>query len=555
MIDELHITALGVIEDVTLRLSPGLTVVTGETGAGKTMVVTALQLLLGARADTTLVRAGHERALVEARIRPAPSTARDWIEGDDELVVSREIAAEGRSRVRIDGRLATVTALTEILGAVVEVHAQHEHVELARPERQRTLLDRFAGAAHGRILDRYQEAYSRWQDTAQRLEALRERARDRAREIDRLEFEVDEINRAALDPEVDVHLDDELELLEHGEELVLAAQEAAAALGSEGAGEPLGRTVQALRRVHVSDRQLADVRDRAEALVAEATELARDVRALAERIEVDPEHLEELRERSRLIAQLQRKYGDDVAGILGYAEEARLRLSTLKAETDEVETLLAQLEASEHEVRSLIDDLRRGRLVAADALAPAVDVHLAALGMPAAHFEVDVAEADAPGPHGGDRITFLLAPNPGDPPRPLGRAASGGERSRVALALEVALADVVEADVLVFDEVDAGVGGATAMAVGEKLARLAAGAAGRQVLCVTHLAQLAAFADVHHVVEKGLDGGRAVTTAREVHRDDRAAELSRMLGGHADRAEGLEHARVLLEEAAARRAG
>ncbi len=559
VIEALHIRGLGVIEEAELDLAPGLTVVTGETGAGKTMVVTALELLLGARADATLVRRGSDAAFAEAVVSPPPAEAAEWLtDGEDELIVSREIPADGRSRARIAGRLAPVSALAEVLGRHVEVHGQHEHVRLGRPEVQRALLDRHAGEPHGRTLAAYRDAHAAWRELADRRARLDADARERARELDRLRFEVREIDAAQLDPLADGDLDREIDVLANAEALQLGAAEAAAALGGDGAQEPIGTALQALRRLDVDDPALAQLRDRATALAAEASELARDVRDYGESVEVAPERLGELQERKQLIAHLTRKYGADVDEVLAYGEEAAARLAELEAEEADAGDLDVRVAAAHERMDELAEDVRRGRRSAAEQLAAVVDRHLADLGMPHGRFSVavDPLEGGELAADGGDRVTFLLAPNPGEDALPLARAASGGERSRVSLAVEVALADVDDASVLVFDEVDAGIGGATAMAVGEKLARLAAGRDGRprQVLCVTHLAQLAAFADVHHVVEKGLRDGRTVTTARPVGDHERVAELSRMLGGDPEATAGVEHARELLDTARSRRA-
>jgi DNA repair protein RecN (Recombination protein N) len=553
VIDELHIRELGVIEDATLRLAPGLTVVTGETGAGKTMVVTALQLLLGARADTTLVRAGADAALVEAVVEPAPPEASEWTDADQELFVSRELPADGRSRARINGRLAPVSALAEVLGRQVEVHAQHEHARLGRVEVQRELLDRYAGQPHERTLTAYRRAHADWRELVGRLERLESDARERAREIDRLRFEVEEIDAAELDQAEDTALAGEIDRLAHADELRTSTMHAAAALGAEGAQDPLGVALDALRRAPVDEPELDALRERAGGLAAEASELASDVRAYAEGVEADPQRLAQLQERQRLVTSLTRKYGPEVSDVLASAETARQRLGDLEAEEADAGDLEERAAKAYARASDLAADLRRSRRAAAEQLAEVVDGHLADLGMPHARFTAEVEEADTLATHGGDRIRFLLAPNPGEPARELARAASGGERSRVSLAVEVALADVDDASVLVFDEVDAGIGGATAMAVGEKLGRLAGDR--RQVLCVTHLAQLAAFADVHHVVEKGLRGGRTATTTRQVAEADRVAELSRMLGGDPEATAGVQHARELLDTARERRAG
>ncbi|MEX1179189.1 MAG: DNA repair protein RecN [Nitriliruptor sp.] len=558
MLEELAIANLGVIEQATLELAPGLTVVTGETGAGKTMVVTALELLLGARADSSLVRSGATSAVASAVVRPVPPGAAAWVDDEvDELVVSRELRAEGRSRARVAGSLAPVSALAEVLGRHVEVHAQHEHVRLVRPDVQRALLDRSAGAPHARTLERYRELHRSWRELVRRREEVATGTRERARELDRLRAEVAEIDAAGLDRDADTSIDRDLEVLANAEDLQRASAEAAEALGADGAGEPIGTAVAALRRVAVDDPVLAELTARAESLAAEITELAVDVRTYGEDVDGDAARLATLQERKSVIQALTRKYGPDVAAILDYAAEARARLAELEAAEADAGDLDDRVAAARAELDGVAADVTRGRQHAGEALARAVDGHLADLGMPHARFTVAVEPVEGePATDGADRTTFLLAANPGEPARPLGTAASGGERSRVSLAVEVALADVDDIAVLVFDEVDAGIGGATAMAVGEKLARLSLGAEGRprQVLCVTHLAQLAAFADVHHVVEKGLRDGRTVTTTRRVAEEDRVAELSRMLGGEATADAGLEHARVLLEQARERRA-
>ncbi len=561
MIDELHIMGLGVIEDVTLRLAPGLTVITGETGAGKTMLVAALQLLLGSRADATLLRGGVEAAVVEARMAPVPSTAvtEGWLDqGETELVVAREIVARdegGRSRVRIGRQLAPVSALASVLGPWVEVHAQGEQVRLSQPQTQRALLDRYAGATHAATLAAYEQTYRAWQEARRLLHDLASADRERARELDRLRHEVAEIERAAPAPGEDLAIREELDRLEHAEGLALAASEAAASLDEEGAGGPLGVAVGALRRAGGHDRSLEVLRNRAEALAAEAADLRSSLRDYAEMVEAAPQRLEELRRRQQTFAELQRKYGRDLAEVLAYAEQARNRLDRLERQERESGELEQRVADLSRQMEYLCGELRVGRKRSGDRLTAAVRRHLADLAMPHAAFSVRIEDAEAPGPSGGDRVSFELAANPGEPARPLAQAASGGERSRVALAVKAALVEVDDARVLVFDEVDAGVGGATALAVGEKLARLsqASGRHGerRQVLCVTHLAHLAAFADVHHVVEKTVRGGRTVATARQVSDDDRAVELARMLSGRATRT-GLEHARDLLAEAARR---
>ncbi|MGM0818817.1 MAG: DNA repair protein RecN [Actinomycetota bacterium] len=547
-LDELHIRDVGVIADVTVELDDGLNVLTGETGAGKTMVVAALELLLGARADTDQVRAGAERALVEGRLSPPPPAAEGWVDPDEtELVVSREVGG-ARSRARLGGRLAPASALAEVLGEVVEVHGQSDAQRLSAPGVQRELLDRSGGAPLAEAKAAYGEAYHRWRAADAELRELVEGERDRAREIDRLRFELDEIDAVAPEAGEEEALDAELARLEHAETLSEAARGAAAALTDDGgARDALGAAVATLRGRAGIDGELDALAERLDGLAAEVQDAGFELASYAEAVELDPARLEALRERRAALAGLCRKYGPDAEGVAAYAEEARARLAALEggdarsaALAEEVDVLLgARDEAAER--------LRAARIEAGGRLAEAVGGHLADLAMADATMSVEVA-ATEPAVHGADRVTFLLAANAGSPPLPLAKAASGGERSRVALAVRLALADADATPVLVFDEVDAGVGGATALAVGEKLARLARG---RQVLCVTHLAQLAAHADCHLVVDKRAEGERTEATVRRVGERERVTELSRMLSGDPDSAAAGTHAAELLASARA----
>jgi len=551
-IEELRVRGLGVIEDVSLVLAPGLTVVTGETGAGKTLIVTALQLLLGVRADASLVRAGDPAALIEARVVPVPLTAGDWAsEGDDELVVAREIPSDGRSRARIGGRLAPASALDDVLGTLVDVHTQGEHARLARADVQRTLLDRAAGDAHLADVSAYRAVHAAWREAQRELDRLTASASEQEREADRLAYEIDEIDRAGLDADTDARLDEAVRVLENADALAGGAVTAAAALGSEGSGETVGAALAALRPQRGTDPALDELLTRLEDVAAEMTDLAGSLRGYAERVDHDPERLASLRERQHLVRSLERKYGNGVAAILEYAAGARDRRAALTASADRSGELDADIARLGAEVIDRAQRLRATRTAAAAVLSRDVERHLAELGMPQARVDVAVTATEVQGADGADAISLQLAPNPGEPMRPLASAASGGERSRAALAIEVALADADETPVLVFDEVDAGVGGATALAVGEKLSRLAVD---RQVLVVTHLAQLAAFADVHHVVEKGIAGGRTVTTVRRVADSARADEIARMLSGSSGDA-ARSHALELLADADRRRAG
>ena len=552
MLVELRIRDVGVIDDVTIDLPAGLTVLTGETGAGKTMVVSALQLLLGGRADADRIRADADAAVVEARLVPPPAAAAEWLEdGEDELVVSRQVAAAAttRSKARINGRMAPVAALAACLGAAVELHGQNDSARLGTPAVQRDLLDRYGGASLRAALTAYRDVFDRWRAATRELTGLRANAQERAREADRLRFELSEIDAAA-PVAADAGLPVELQRLEHAESLVQGAAAAGAALTDDGgARDGLGAALAALRAVEGVDPTLDALRERAESLAVEAQELGIDLAGYASQLELDPARLDALRDRHAALVRLTRKYGDaapgalDLDGIDAYARLARIQLEDVEGTDERIGELDAAVAGLAAQLEQAARALRAERCSAGERLVAAVQAHLAELGMAAARMDVAV-EAAEPAPHGADDVTFLLAANTGEPALALAKGASGGERSRVALALRVALADADDTPVLVFDEVDAGIGGETALAVGRKLARLAQG---RQVLCVTHLAQLAAFADAHFVVEKSETAGRTVAALRRVEDAQRVSELSRMLSGTPDSPNAVRHAAELLD--------
>ena len=561
VLTELRIRNVGVIDDVTLTFGPGLNVLTGETGAGKTMVVSALELLLGARADADRVRSGAGTAVVEGALRPPPAAAAEWLdEGDDELIVAREVATGGdssaRSKARLGGRMAPVSALAACVGAAVELHGQSDTSRLATPGVQRELLDRFGGEALSQAAGEYQRCFTEWSAAVRDVESLRGSARDRVREADRLRFELDEIDAVSPAPEEDVELASDLARLEHAEVLTTAASAAAASLIEDGgARDALAAAGSALQSGAGHDAELDALAARVASLTSEAQDIGLDLRGYVMGLDVDPARLELLRDRSAALVRLSRKYGEtaaggiDVEGVLAYARTARSELEVLDSGDERLAALEADLARLAETLDGAAQELRKERQLAGERLAAAVGEHLAELAMAGARLQVDV-EPTAPGTSGADKITFLLAANTGEPALPLSKAASGGERSRVALALRLALADADHTPVLVFDEVDAGIGGATANAVGRKLAKLAEG---RQVLCVTHLPQLAAYADTHFSVSKRQSGQRTAATVVELDEPARVEELSRMLSGMPDSVVAIDHAAELLATARATR--
>ncbi|HEY3096892.1 MAG TPA: DNA repair protein RecN [Acidimicrobiia bacterium] len=531
MLIELHVADLGIVADLKLVLGPGLTAITGETGAGKTLLVEALELLVGGRADTTLIRDGASEARVEGRFLDPVS--------EEEAVLARILPLEGRSRAYVDGRLATVAELAEVGTRFVDLHGQHAHQSLLAPAVQRGALDHFAGPAAADPLAEYRAARAEQGRIDADLAALGGDERSRAREIDLLRFQIDEIEAAGLDDESeDVALEAEEALLADA----IAHREALAA--AYGAVESSALDAVGAAATALSGRSpFAQLGERLRAAQAELAELARELRVARDSIEDDPDRLETVRARRRLLRELTRKYGETLADVRAYGIETTRRLAELEGYETRAAELEAESRAARQRAASAASSLSQARLAAAGGLADAITPHLQELAMPSATFEV-VVEAAEPTDDGADRVTFLLSANPGEPSRPLARVASGGELSRAMLAARVVLSEAPPT--LVFDEIDAGIGGEAGAAVGRLLADLA----GRhQVLVVTHLAQVAAFADAQIVVEKREQGKRTVASAQGVAGEERIHELSRMLAGVGESAHARSHAGELLDAA------
>jgi DNA repair protein RecN (Recombination protein N) len=570
---ELRIRGLGAIDDVTLELGSGLTVVTGETGAGKTMVVTGLTLLFGGRADPGRVRA-NGRAGVEGRLllppdSPAWERAADaGADPDDDgsLILARTVSAEGRSRAFLGGRSVPVGVISELAEGLLAVHGQTDQLRLSRPAEQRRALDRYAGAAHLALLDRYREAHQRWRQLAADLERRRSQARELAQAADVLQHGLKEIAAVQPEPGEDESLDTQARRLSDADALRAAADEARLALVGDVTGDLVGGELpqDATAALATAERALAGSDDPTLVLLAQdladavavVSDVAAQLAGYVADLDADPGRLAEVLDRRAVITALVRKYADPgagLAGVLAWAEDAQRRLSELDVSDDALEKLSAERDAARAEVDELGAQVSAGRRAAAEGFAADVGRELAGLAMKSAtvSFSID-SHSDEPGPEGIDEVALLLAAHPGAPPRPVQKGASGGELSRVMLAIEVVFAGADPVPVMVFDEVDAGVGGQAAGEIGRRLARLARD---HQVVVVTHLAQVAAFADTHLVVDKSPDTGAGVTATdiRSVAGEDRVRELARMLSGLTDSDTGQAHARELLSVAAAAR--
>lgn len=550
MLRELRVRNLAVIEALVVPLAPGLNVLTGETGAGKSILLDALLLVRGARAQSDVIRAGAESAVVEAvfEVEANGSAAGALAEAglaaeDGQVVIRRELTRAGRHRAFVNDSPVTVALLERLGDHLVEIHGQHEHQRLLDPARQLDLLDRFAGTEDLRA--RVAELHAKDRTARGELERTRSFERDRAQREDLLRFQVGELDAARLRPGEEDELRAERRRLQHAERLLAAVAEATAQLDGE-SGSALVRLARASRTVHDLGRldpAFGAPAEPLESAAVQVEEALRMLRALRDSLDVEPGRLEAIDERLDVLTRLKRKYGDTETAMLAFRETAAAELQRLARH----EEVLAEQERQEADLRaeltSAASTLSERRQAAARRLQARAEREIRTLGMERADFLVVVEPggADEVSARGWDRVEFRLSANPGEEPKSLGRVASGGELSRTMLALRTVLAAADGVRTMVFDEVDAGIGGLVAGVVAD---RLAAVAAGRQVLCVTHLAQIAARADHHLHVSKSVQRGRTRAAVTALTGEARVAELARMLGGETRTALG--HARELL---------
>ena len=529
MLEELRIQNLGVIEELSLVLPSGSIAVTGETGAGKTMVVGAIQLLMGGRAEPDMVRIGAAEAVVEGRF-----VDRDGVE----LVARRVIPAEGRSRAYLDGALATASVLADRIGDLVDLHGQHSQQSLLRPATQRAALDRFAEVDPAPL----REARADIAAIDAALADLGGDATERARQIDLLRYQLAEVVDAQLsDPEEDSALQAREARLANAFDDELAAGQAGDLLGSDGpAADALGRAAAIL----ADSEPFNEITVRVQGLQEELSDIGSDLRAIREQIIDDPEARQAVRERLQRLVELRRKYGPTLTHVIEYGQGLQEQLDQLESHEEQVQALTDRRQLAERQLAEVSEKVLKQRRKAAIPLSKAVQTELAKLAMPQANVQVDV-EGDA-----GDDVAMLLAPNPGLPMLPVGKNASGGELSRTMLALRLVLAG--GPPIKIFDEVDAGIGGETARAVGEALSSLGAGG---QVFVVTHLAQVASYADNHVLIDKSTKKGSTSSQARVLSEDERVIEVSRMLSGSPDSTSAQEHAEELLAATSSSRGG
>lgn len=569
MLSEIDVRNYALIERLSLRFGNGFNVLTGETGAGKSLVIDCVGLVIGGRASSESVRAGCDSAVVEAvfNISDVPDVEALLLEQgidpepDGTLIVTREVSRQGRSRCRLNGRIVTLTALSAIGERLVDIYGQHEYQSLARPSRHIGLLDAFGGARLEQVRDSVRQLYEEWRECEEELAELRQHARERAQRADLLAFQVNEIESANLEPGEDVHLVAEQTVLANAERLYDAVVRAYSLIYESSypdiasARDMLGEALEELDNASRIDGTLTSLAESLSALCDHTTEISRALREYRDSIEFDPERLAEVEERLSAISRLKRKYGDSLADVIDHGQLAREELESMTGAGRRVDELEGRSAALSEELGNCASKLSAMRCEIAAELEKEVSRELRDLSMPHAVFKVDVGRKrdgheivvdGTPvviGPDGFDNVEFLFSANPGEEPRPLARIASGGEMSRVMLAIKSVLAVADAMPTMVFDEVDAGIGGEAAIAVASKLANIGKV---RQVLAVTHLPQIAAVADNHYAVSKLERSGRMEVTVEKLDIEERVTEVARMLAGEAPSSVTVAHAREML---------
>ena len=566
MIEEIYIRDLGVIQEARLPFGKGLTVITGETGAGKTMVLSALGLLLGERADSAAIRRGQDQTFVEGRWLLKPDSAAIQLIHDagaeledGELILNRSVSNEGRSRASVSGRSTPVGLLTELAEHLVVVHGQSDQIRLKSAVAQREALDQFGGSELASALNAYQLTYQAWRELTQRLADLKASLDARAAEAEELRSAVDELEK--LDPRAgeDVELAEKAERLNNLEILRAAAAVAHEALSSEGFTDSpdalglVGQARRSLEQVSNHDPELGRLAESLKEIGVQLVEASGEISSYLASLDLEGAgEINQIQERRAALTAALRKYGPTLDDVIAYRGSASDRLLELDSSSETIDQLGVEYESLSEVLKTQADELTAIRTRAAGRLAELVTAELKELAMGGASLVVDVAYADAYGPFGQDAVSIQLSSYPGAEPRPLGKGASGGELSRIMLAIEVVLAETQQAPTFIFDEVDAGVGGAAAIEVGRRLAMLAQRA---QVIVVTHLAQVAAYANAHLRVLKTSSTEFTATDVVALDALSRIEELARMLSGLSDSESGVAHAAELRDRALAEFAG
>ena len=571
MINDLRIQNIGVIEDVSLEMSAGFTVLTGETGAGKTMILTAFQMVIGEKVDNNLVRANEKTAVVEAFIQvPNDKNIRARLEELDIAIedggtqLSRTIAREGRGKIILGGRSVPSATLEEITQSSITIHGQGDQVLLNKPNYQRELIDQFAGQEHLKMLQNYQELYAKYVETRKRLEELNKAGSQNALRISQLQESLKELTEANLEIDEEITITERINLINNSEDIFesLALADKLLNGGEDSSGSissQISSARKALDAAAAKSDRIASLRDQISNLEAEISNVASDVNRDLSSLDRDPATIDKLESRRALIKKMLTKYGPT-------SKDALANIQIFQNQLLDIEDLPAAIENVEKEIKTILKDLSQKaqilhdtRIESALNISKAIEKELTSLSIPNAKFQVSVETNDDPqglkitisgkdhlllfDNHGVNQISFEFSANPGQPLRPITKVASGGEMSRIMLAVELVFSQNVAAKTMIFDEVDAGIGGAAAIEVGKRLKALAQH---HQIVVVTHLPQVAAFADKHLKVEKSATGNVTTSSVTELDQNARVTEIARMMAGIEDSASALEHARELL---------
>jgi DNA repair protein RecN (Recombination protein N) len=534
MLTELNIKNFAIIDSLNITFEKGFNVLTGETGAGKSIIVDAVDLVLGGRASLEMIRSGCDEAVVEAAFDisdvkgVSEKLGEMGIEKDDNLVIKRTLSASGKNKVFINGSMATIAMLSDVGEFLVDIHGQHEHQTLMKVERHIDVLDEYA--ALGPLRQEMSGIYSEWNRVKDELVFLKSSEVDKEKRIDLLRFQSDEIEKAALKVNEEEELLEERKLLSNAEKLYESSNTALELLYSQSGSalELIKKAGSKVTDISIIDESMRVTLDAINSASASIEDAALTLRDYVGRISFDPERLNEIEERLDLIGRLKRKYGNTISEILKYKEEVDRELDSIERAGERISELEREGERLKAKGLKVAETLSEKRKKGSDELTKKVEKELSDLGMKKAIFEVKMERLNDISAKGFDKVEFLLSSNPGEAPKPLSKIASGGELSRIMLALKKVLAGPSGVPSMVFDEVDSGIGGGIAEVVGRKLREVAEG---RQVLCITHLAQIAAMADLHYAVSKGENKGRTTTTVRQLSGDERVDEVARMLGG------------------------
>lgn len=556
MLLELAIRNIALVESLRIEFAQGFNVLTGETGAGKSIVVDCVNLVLGGRADRDMIRTGAERGTVEAlfdislNTRALEMAQSLGVEADDGLVcVSRELSRSGRNLCRIAGTVLPLSTLKQFTSLLVDVHGQHEHQALMNPQRHLDFLDGFGDAAHIALLQRVEHAHLVRAQTASELRQLMKDASERERLTDILSFQVREIDDAKLKPGEEAKLERKLQMLENAEKVRDGIDTAyQLTYGGDGrdfsAQESLLRASQAMEGIAGLDSRFSHLAEQLRAAYETVRDLGSELQGLSEELSFDPKLMDKISARLDLISKLERKYGATEEEVIAFGDEARSRLNSIVGGDEKIAQLKQRFKEQDRQLRELSGELSASRKGLSHELEIGLIAQLKDLGMAKTQFSVCMRPLEKISAAGGDDVEFMISPNPGEPLKPLASVASGGELSRIMLALKTLAMDHDGVDSMVFDEIDTGVSGRMAQVVGEKMRAIARK---KQVLCVTHLPQIAALGDAHYLVEKSTDGMRTQTNVVRLNDEGRVHEISRLIGGGQDSPSSLNHARHMLE--------